>query len=137
LHLGPDLAEGFGVVLEVVLHKGGVLINGRNRLATCNLAGVEPTFTTLNGHDPVAFIISADVNRRHLTEGQRAIAVVRARCFNLKQDGADARSLASDSGVNLGRIGQALVIVEHAPDLADEVMAGTRPSSTVHLSQIS
>ena len=27
--------------------------------AACQLAGVEPTFTTFNGDDPVAYILSA------------------------------------------------------------------------------
>jgi hypothetical protein len=51
----------------------GTLIDGRNRLAACKLAGVEPTFETRSG-DPTAFILSQNVRRRHMTAGQRAMA---------------------------------------------------------------
>lgn len=36
------------------------------------------------------------------------------------------RAAAAASGVNAGRIGQAAVVLDHAPDLADAVVAGTR-----------
>ena len=43
--------------------------------AACKIAGVKPTTRELNGEDPKAFVISATIYRRHLTKGQRAIAV--------------------------------------------------------------
>jgi hypothetical protein len=39
------------------------------------MAGVEPTFVRLNGEDPAAYIVSANINRRQLTAGQRAMAI--------------------------------------------------------------
>ena len=50
------------------------MIDGRNRLEGWERAQVEPTFITLNGQDPVAFIISSNVTRRHLSKGQQAMA---------------------------------------------------------------
>jgi hypothetical protein len=41
------------------------------------IAGIEPSFASLNGSDPVAYILSANVARRNLTKGQRAMAVAR------------------------------------------------------------
>lgn len=38
-------------------------------------AGIEPTFTTYMGADPVAFVTSENASRRHLTESQLAYAV--------------------------------------------------------------
>ena len=49
------------------------IIDGRNRLAACKIAGIKPTFEKLNGHDPVAFIISANLTRRNLSVGQHAM----------------------------------------------------------------
>src|SRR5580765_7417191 len=74
-----DLAEDIkvnGLLHPITLDAEGMLIDGRNRLAACKLAGVEPTFTTLNGHDPVAFILSANIQRRHLSKGQQAAAAL-------------------------------------------------------------
>ena len=49
-----------------------------NRLAACDMVDVEPDFVELNGSDPVAFILSANLARRHMTKGQRAMAAARA-----------------------------------------------------------
>ena len=38
------------------------------------ITGVEPTTRQLNGEDPVAFVLSANIHRRHLTKGQRTMA---------------------------------------------------------------
>ena len=43
--------------------------------AACKIAGVEPTTRELNSEDPKAFVISANIHRRHMTKGQRAMAV--------------------------------------------------------------
>ncbi len=52
--------------------RGPVLLDGRNRLAACKLAGVKPTTRTYAGDDPVSFVISENVKRRHLTAMQKA-----------------------------------------------------------------
>jgi N6-adenosine-specific RNA methylase IME4 len=55
----------------------GQVLDGRNRLAACHLAGVEPRFQELEAGDPAAFVISKNVRRRDLTPGQRVAAVLR------------------------------------------------------------
>ena len=52
-----------------------MLIDGRNQRAACKIAGVEPTTRELEGEDPTAFVLSANIHRRHITKGQRAMAV--------------------------------------------------------------
>ena len=52
--------------------RGPVLLDGRNRLAACKLAGVNPTTRVYRGDDPVSFVISENLKRRHLTTGQKA-----------------------------------------------------------------
>jgi hypothetical protein len=47
--------------LKSSLHRSPPLIDGRNRLKACEIAGVAPTFRDLNGEDPVAFIVSANL----------------------------------------------------------------------------
>ena len=51
---------------------GRVVLDGRNRLAACKLAGVEPAARDYSGSDPIGFAVSLNVKRRHLTEGQKA-----------------------------------------------------------------
>jgi len=52
---------------------GKMIIDGRNRLAACHLAKIEPEFQKLNGGDSTAYVISANIARRHMTAGQRAM----------------------------------------------------------------
>src|SRR6266516_7006492 len=42
------------------------LIDGRKRREACRRAGVEPTTVELDGQDPATYILSANINRRHL-----------------------------------------------------------------------
>ena len=46
-------------------------------------AGIEPTFTVYTGDDPVAYVVSLNLRRRHLNESQRA--VVAATLATLQQ----------------------------------------------------
>jgi hypothetical protein len=58
-----DLAEDIranGLIHPIVVDGDGILIDGRNRLRACELAGVEPTFRSINGADAAAFIASAN-----------------------------------------------------------------------------
>lgn len=130
-----DLAEDIkanGQILPIVLDKTGAIVDGRNRFAACKLAGVEPTFITFDGDDEavVAYILSLNVYRRNMTEGQKAIATVRAigPCKLHESRGAAAGAVRA-SGLEQARVSQGLVIVEWAPELADAVMAKTRPFS--------
>lgn len=110
-----------GLIHPIVLDDEGALIDGRNRLAACRIVGVEPTYTSLNGHDPASYILSANVARRNLNKGQQALAVARLR---LVSKHLSQRQIADMSGLNAGRIGQAETIISHAPELTDAVMSG-------------
>lgn len=50
----------------------GAILDGQNRYAACVAAGVTPEFTEYVGDDPLQFVISRNMNRRHLTDDQRA-----------------------------------------------------------------
>ena len=58
-------------LLNPCVRQGDVLLDGRNRLAACKRAGVEPRFVEYTGDSPVAFIIGANLARRHLDKGQK------------------------------------------------------------------
>ena len=64
---------------EPIVTHDGLLVDGRNRLAACTLAGVEPTFIDYDGDldDLVNWIVDKNVHRRHLTTSQRAMVAAR------------------------------------------------------------
>jgi ParB-like chromosome segregation protein Spo0J len=52
---------------ESIVTYDGMILDGRNRLRACLAAGVEPDFVGGGIGDPVAYVISANIRRRHLT----------------------------------------------------------------------
>ena len=119
-----DLAEDIlanGLIHPVVVDEEGRLVDGRNRLAACQRVGVVPQFVALNGHDPVAFIIGANVTRRHLSKGQQAMAVAKARRLCPKDT---VREAAERIGTSYGYFNKATVVLEYAPELAGAVLVG-------------
>jgi len=57
-----------------VLIWNGQLLDGRNRLKACNELGIEPGWAELpKTIDPVDWVLSHNLHRRHLTTSQRAM----------------------------------------------------------------
>jgi ParB-like nuclease domain len=109
-----------------------VLVDGRNRRAACKLAGVEPQIRHLNGEDPKAYVLSADVHRRNLTPGQRAMAVamIRPEPEQGKGGGRGKKKVATSgdvSGVAQQRISDARAVLRYSRKLAEAVMSGDKP----------
>lgn len=74
--LADDIhAHGLRDAIETL---NGELLDGRNRLRACELAGVTPRFTevVLNGESPTEYVVSRNLRRRHLTTAQRAALAV-------------------------------------------------------------
>jgi N6-adenosine-specific RNA methylase IME4 len=57
----------------------GMILDGRNRLEACGIAGVDPWIVEWepNGKSPLAYVVSKNIHRRHLDKDARAIAAVR------------------------------------------------------------
>lgn len=72
--LTDDIAEN-GLRTPIIVYEGQVL-DGWHRWQACAMAGVEPRLQEFDGDDPVAFVLSSNLQRRHLTASQRAAAVV-------------------------------------------------------------
>jgi len=71
---------------EDIVTFDGMILDGRNRYRGCLAAGVRPRFRDFNsgdGNDPLAFVVSKNLKRRHLNESQRAM--VAARLATMRQ----------------------------------------------------
>ena len=70
-----------GMRFPITLDKDGGLLDGRNRLEALERAGLDlPSGQTqiYLGDDPVGFVISANIHRRHLTKQLQADLIVAA-----------------------------------------------------------
>ena len=119
-----------GLAQPIVTHEGAIL-DGRHRHQACLQAGVEPQFTVFRGGDALAFVLSANLNRRHLTVAQRAMVAAKIanmpahrpedKCANLRTSQPGA---AEALGVSRRSVQTAAQILDEAPKLAKEVEAG-------------
>ncbi|MFD4316427.1 ParB/RepB/Spo0J family partition protein [Streptomyces sp. NPDC058548] len=125
--LAEDIRE-HGLRQPVVLDATGRILDGKNRLRACEIAGVEPAYITYEGDDARAYVLSVNSRRRHLTKGQLAMIAASA-CSVSEHAGRSeteqtARSVSEQTGLSIGRIGQARTVLRHAPDLVDGVISG-------------
>jgi hypothetical protein len=118
--LATDIkAKGLQNPIALAKHEGKtVIIDGRNRRAACRIAKVEPTTVMLNGIDPVSYIVSANINRRHMTKGQRAMAL--AILYPEKGHGQTPNNL----GFATEYLRQARTVLKVLPETAQLVLAG-------------
>ncbi|HEY3324124.1 MAG TPA: hypothetical protein VGP72_26970 [Planctomycetota bacterium] len=145
--LAKDIAAN-GLKNAIVMYKGKIL-DGRIREEACRIAGVKPRYVEFTGDDPVAWVISQNLHRRHLSESQRAS--VAARMVFLLQAEAKQRMMAgkADPSGNLREGGKcseqaaellnvsarsvesaSQVLKEGSAELATAVAAGQIPVST-------
>ena len=117
-----------GLLEPITIHQD-MILDGRNRYRACEAAGIKPQFLEFDGDDPLGFVLSLNVHRRHLSEAQRAMVAAEIATMgrgapkksaiwrNISQPEAAKR--LNVSGRSLQR---AAVIRTHAiPELADAV----------------
>ena len=140
--LADDIRE-HGQREPVILFNGAVL-DGRNRLRACEMAGVVPWVETVESEDvvdPIAFVLSLNRHRRHLTPSQVAVLIVdvsdmyaaeaaeRARAGNAKGGSAERKSgitlIPDSSAPERDPAGRALV------QAAKELGGGVSSASTM------
>jgi len=129
--LAADIQQN-GLQVPIVLdHTGKVLIDGRNRLEACRLANVSPRFEKLpEAADPVSVIIGMNLQRRHLSKGQKA--VILAFLYPEPEKGGrgkngDARKAVETTGFSVERLKQARSVLRHSRTMAESVLKGIIP----------
>jgi ParB/Sulfiredoxin domain len=91
----------------IVIHND-LILDGRNRYRACLAAGVEPVFVPYRGDDPVAFVISVNLRRRHLDESQRAMVAAKLATLRLG-DNQHSEGLPIGRGSELLNVGERTV----------------------------
>jgi len=116
---GAEFDELVADIREHGLHEPIVvfedkILDGRNRYRACEAAGLEPTFTVYTGDDPVAYVISLNLRRRHLSESQRAMVAAKLATLKLGDN-------QHSEGLPIGRSSELLTVGERSVARAREV----------------
>jgi ParB-like chromosome segregation protein Spo0J len=124
-----ELAEDIkanGLMHPIMLTADGrQLVDGRNRLRACEIAGVEPRYDWLpQGADPADYVVSHNITRRNITQGQKALALALIFPEAGNKGGRGKKNSSKLEGFPSGRLAEARQIARHA-DLAALVMGGT------------
>jgi ParB-like nuclease domain len=93
-----------GLAFPIVIDETSAILDGRNRLRACEIAGVEPRFEKEKDADPVAFVISANIRRRHLKTAQKRELI--AKLIKLNPEKSD-RQIAETVKASPSTVGKA------------------------------
>ncbi len=111
---------------QVVTLFEGLVLDGRNRARACEVAGVDCRYETLpDDIDPVGFVISMNVPRRHLTDGQRAYVAAKLASIGWGGD----RSKSPNGDLTTKQAAERLHVAERAVERARIV----RDKATIEL----
>lgn len=133
--LRDDIKEN-GLKHPIVIHDG-MILDGGNRYKACVEAGVDPVFIKYDGADIAAFVLSMNMHRRHLSQGQYAAIVSSMQnweqshpSIKLSKDGCNVAPLstvadrAAKSGASTRTQQMADKLAKADPDLAKKVAHG-------------
>jgi hypothetical protein len=128
--------DAHGVRHAIVLYQGKIL-DGCNRDKVCYELNIDPPTTTLpQGVDPIDFVVSANINRRHLTGTQRgmvAASLATMKRGDNQHSGREGLSIERTS--KMLNISEATanrckkVLTSGVPKLAELVVSGKLPAS--------
>jgi ParB-like chromosome segregation protein Spo0J len=104
------------------------LIDGRNRLKACEIAGVEPRFETIEFEDDEAVkaFIADKSEHRNLTKGQQAMRLALLYPEPKRGKHSELRNSTGKMGFDKARLSQARAVYAYSPELALAVRDGTK-----------
>lgn len=131
---GPELEElaesirANGLRSPIILTPDGLILDGRNRAAACELAGIQPESTTYQGDDLAEYVIDCNVTRRNMSTGARAMATAQV----LQADGRRENGRWLYGHLNSNDLGNSMAdyvrrcgtVLDFKPDLAPAVVSG-------------
>ncbi|WP_018024329.1 ParB N-terminal domain-containing protein [Corynebacterium ulceribovis] len=112
----------------ITVTEDGILVDGRNRLAACKIAGVEPKYEIFEGDDIGAFVRSKN-ERRHQSTGSRAMSTALSLASDgYRENGRWKRGSLDNGGSAISgwshRMKEAGLIIDELPELAEDVVSG-------------
>jgi len=113
---------------EPIVVLDGLVLDGRNRYRACVAAGVRPRAVTFRPDvdgDPLAFVISRNLKRRHLSDDQRRL--VAAKIANLPR-GVHAGADTANCGISRAEAARLVNVDEAGTERARTVIAKGAPS---------
>jgi N6-adenosine-specific RNA methylase IME4/ParB-like chromosome segregation protein Spo0J len=129
-----------------ILTYGGKVVDGRHRLRACSVLGIVPKFAELeaaNDESAEQSVISINLQRRHLTDGQKAIIAARLAKSSVgtNQHTAGAisqKQAAADIGISIDSLQRGKIVLKHgAPELIAAVTEGKlKISNAAKLAQL-
>ena len=129
--------------LESIIFLDDMILDGRNRWRACQELGIEPQVEDFEGLypgvDPVEFVISKNLHRRHLNESQRAMVAAKIanlpqgvrkdRAANLQVLPITQESAAKLLNVSERSVADAKAILKKAPKQVGQIERGKK---TIH-----
>lgn len=119
-----------GLRNPIIVTPDGLVLDGRNRLLACERADVSPQAIVYEGDDLAEFIIDANITRRNMSTGARAMATALVLQADGRRDNGRwiGWPRTSQDSVKSRAESEALrcagVVLDHAPDIAEQVVTG-------------
>ena len=113
-------SQGYLPGNPITLYEGRVL-DGWHRYNSARAAGVTPEFRNFKGDDPAGFVMSLNLQRRHLTDDQRSMIAAELSAINVSDGIEDA---AATVNVPASKAKRAQRIANHHPKLKEAVQSG-------------
>jgi len=125
---------------EKITTLGGMILDGQNRFLACEAAGVKPEYEPYEGQDPLAYVVSKNMARRHLTDDQRAaIAAEIAKAGPGKLSNLDsfvpeptANAAATMLKVSVSKVRKAKAVKRESPKAFKAVKEGKLSLNAAH-----
>jgi len=133
-------SPGFRALVEDIKENGqrepvwlldGKVLDGRNRCNACVHLGIEVLTRDYIGDDPVAFVLSLNLHRRHLNTSQRAMVAAKLASF---AHGGD-RSKPPIGGLTDAEVAKLLNVGLRSVERARQVLAKGDPSLIEEIEQ--
>ena len=119
-NLKRDIKEnGFDKTRPIILFEDKIL-DGRNRFKACKEVDTEPNFITYEGKSPLGYVISNNLDRRHLTPSQRAVVAVEVLPL-LEEENERLRKLKISEFRKTGETTQKIGESKHEKESAQQV----------------
>jgi N6-adenosine-specific RNA methylase IME4/ParB-like chromosome segregation protein Spo0J len=122
--------------LRAIVTLDGKILDGRNRYRACLQANIPPRIEHYIGNDPLNYVVSSNLHRRHLDASQRAMIAARLETMRRGRPRKDANlhvsrdGIAQTLGVSPRSVADAVIVRKQGtPELIKAVDGGKIPVS--------